>query len=145
MPRQGKSTDEAHPPIHPVKNYDKDQSTKEFEVYDLIARRFIANCSLDAKTAEVVVTASVEDEYFYTKGLVIVERNFLDIYEKFYYIKENTIPEFRVGEEIELEHFFVKEGVTAPPPLLTESDLIQLMDKNGVGTDATIHEHIKNV
>ena len=32
-----------------------------------------------------------------------------------------------------------------PPPLLTESDLIALMDKKGIGTDATHAEHIETI
>ena len=32
-----------------------------------------------------------------------------------------------------------------PPPLLSESDLIALMDRHGIGTDATIAEHIKTI
>ena len=34
---------------------------------------------------------------------------------------------------------------TAPPRLMTEADLISEMDRNGIGTDATIHEHIKTI
>lgn len=37
------------------------------------------------------------------------------------------------------------EGCTQPPPLLSESDLIGLMDEKGIGTDATIAEHIQKI
>ena len=39
----------------------------------------------------------------------------------------------------------LEEGKTKPPNLLSESELISLMDKNGIGTDATIAEHIKTI
>jgi DNA topoisomerase-3 len=36
-------------------------------------------------------------------------------------------------------------GKTSAPSLLTEADLIATMDRNGIGTDATIAEHIKKI
>ncbi|XP_031256490.1 DNA topoisomerase 3-alpha-like [Pistacia vera] len=36
-------------------------------------------------------------------------------------------------------------GVTRPPPLLSEADLLSCMDKAGIGTDATMHDHIKKL
>lgn len=36
-------------------------------------------------------------------------------------------------------------GKTAPPPDISESDLIAEMDKNGIGTDATIASHIATI
>lgn len=37
------------------------------------------------------------------------------------------------------------EGSTTAPNLLTEADLIALMDKNGIGTDATHADHIETI
>lgn len=37
------------------------------------------------------------------------------------------------------------EGKTTPPDYLTEADLIALMDANGIGTDATMAEHIQKI
>ncbi len=34
------------------------------------------------------------------------------------------------------------QGATQPPPRLTEASLIALMERHGIGTDATVAEHI---
>lgn len=39
----------------------------------------------------------------------------------------------------------MKNGSTSPPKPMTESELIVLMDANGIGTDATIAEHIEKI
>ncbi len=39
----------------------------------------------------------------------------------------------------------MNSGKTQPPPPLNESDLISEMDKHGIGTDATIAEHISKI
>jgi DNA topoisomerase III len=63
-------------------------------------------------------------------------------YEKW---TEATLPDFQIREHFIPNQLMMTEGKTSPPSLLTEADLIALMDKNGIGTDATIHEHIKKI
>ena len=39
----------------------------------------------------------------------------------------------------------MKDGYTSAPPLLSEPELIRLMDKEGIGTDATMAQHIETI
>ncbi|KAJ3163200.1 DNA topoisomerase [Geranomyces michiganensis] len=142
-PRKGKNDDQAHPPIHPVKGA-ADLQGDEKRVYEFITRRFLACCSAAAQGFETVATIDIAGERFTTKGLSISERNYLDVYV---YDKwaEHSIPDFTQGERIMPAELTMTDGQTTAPELLTEADLIGLMEKSGIGTDATIHEHIKKI
>lgn len=49
------------------------------------------------------------------------------------------------GQRFQPTNLELSGGQTAPPEMLAEADLIALMDANGIGTDATIAEHIATV
>ena len=144
-PKEGKRDDKAHPPIHPVKEMKGDSHSLEFEVYDLISRHFLANCSPDAVIETSQVCVNYGEEFFFGNGLRIIENNFIDIYSKYYQIQEKTIPKMEEGQTIEIKSFKQAEGSTTPPKLLSESELISLMDKHKIGTDSTIHDHIRTI
>jgi len=56
-----------------------------------------------------------------------------------------TIPVYNRGDQFEPTKVDIISGNTSAPPLLTEADLIALMDKHGIGTDATHAEHIETI
>lgn len=116
----------------------------EKRVYDLVCRHFLACVSKDATGSETTVDVIVADEKFTATGLCIYERNYLDVY---IYDKWNSkeIHNYQVGHTFEPTELSMPEGTTSPPSLLTEADLIALMDKNGIGTDATHAEHINTI
>ena len=142
-PRQGKHDDKAHPPIHPTK-YVNNLTGDEKRIYELVVRHFLACCSQDAQGAETLVTATLGGETFTTKGLVIHARNYLDVY---IYDKWSTyeLPNYTKGMQFEMSELACRESSTQPPSYLSESDLIVKMDNHGIGTDATIAQHIKTI
>ncbi len=60
-------------------------------------------------------------------------------------IHENEIPNFREGDTLQIRQVEVHQGRTMPPEHLSESDLISLMEKHGIGTDASMAQHINNI
>ncbi|EIM82961.1 prokaryotic type I DNA topoisomerase [Stereum hirsutum FP-91666 SS1] len=142
-PRKGKNNDHAHPPIHPTAHA-ANLGGDDKRVYEFIVRRFLACCSKDALGFQTTVDVLCGGEEFYATGLIILERNFLNVYpyEKW---SGKELPDFEEGDEFMPSVCELREGVTSPPNLLTEADLVGLMDKNGIGTDATIAQHIETI
>lgn len=147
QPRKGKNNDKSHPPIHPVK-YTKLASISDpnqKKVYEYVVRRFLACCSEDAKGFQTVATLQWGDELFTASGLEVSQRNYLDIYIYKKWTSSKELPPFEAGETVDITVGEVKEGKTSPPRHMTEPELIALMDANGIGTDATIAEHINKI
>jgi DNA topoisomerase-3 len=142
-PRNGKKTDNAHPPIHPTKKGDG-LTGKEAQLYEMITRHFLACVSMDAVGNETTITINMNGEEFHTSGLIILEKNYLEVYP---YFKWNAkeVPRYYTNEEFIPESVMMTDSRTTPPQLLTESELISLMEKNGIGTDATHAEHIHTI
>lgn len=146
QPRQGRHDDKAHPPIHPI-TYAAPSALDDDEkrVYELVTRRFLACCSDDAKGMATDVEILYGDETFTAHGVTVLERNYLDVYPYENWTGTAQLPRFTVGERFEPTEAMVTEGKTSPPGYLTEADLIALMDANGIGTDATMAEHIEKI
>ncbi|PRP83566.1 DNA topoisomerase 3-alpha-like [Planoprotostelium fungivorum] len=142
-PKKGKSNDNSHPPIHPTK-YTTGLNGREKELYTYIVRHFLACCSKDAIGQETTVTIDIAGEKFTTKGLMVQETNWLDVfpYEKW---TDRSIPNFKEGTTFVPTSFEVHQGQTVPPSLLSEAELITMMHENGIGTDATIAQHIQTI
>lgn len=117
----------------------------ESRVYEFVVRRFLACCSEDAKGESTTVGIEYGDETFHTHGLIVLERNYLDVYPYDKWESSQQLPRFNLGEQFVPAEANITDGKTTPPGYLTEPDLIALMDANGIGTDATMAEHIAKI
>ncbi|MCL7401403.1 MAG: DNA topoisomerase [Thaumarchaeota archaeon] len=141
-PLNGYRNDGAHPPIYPISPYSRDNTLK-WKVWEYIARRFLANVfSIDARILKQRGLIKVGEAILKTSGSKIEEMGFYKIYP---YFKPETksIPKLSVNEKLEVMDLKLVEESTKPPNRLTESELLKLMEKDGIGTDATRAEYPK--
>jgi DNA topoisomerase III len=145
-PRSGSHNDKAHPPIHPV-NYvvPTTLNAEERRVYEFVVRRFLACCAQDARGELTQLEVLYGNETFTAKGLKVIERNYLDVYPFERWESSQQLPNYAEGEEFTPTEAKMNESKTTAPGYLTEPELIALMDANGIGTDATMAEHIAKI
>lgn len=63
------------------------------------------------------------------------------------WLQPESTPSFsiHVGDKLNVVDCNLVKSTTSPPGYLTESELITLMEKHGIGTDASIPMHINNI
>merc|ERR1711903_34596 len=76
---------------------------------------------------------------------MVDERNYLDVYP-YESWSTATLPPFFAGDALPRPSALnLARSRTQPPRGLTEADLLSKMDAHGIGTDATMADHIKTV
>lgn len=149
-PRDGGSDDKAHPPIHPIAPPPSGgfSNNNEKRVYNYIVRRFLACCSIDGRGSETQVQVRAgRAELFGARGLIVQVRGYLEVMEPYEKWADRNMPNLLLqqGAMVPIHELRLNRGETQPPPLLAEADLISLMDRHGIGTDATIAQHIGTI
>ncbi|GIL96392.1 hypothetical protein Vretimale_2261, partial [Volvox reticuliferus] len=145
QPRPGGHDDKAHPPIHPTRHSlgEHDWGNDKRQLYEFIVRHFLACCSKDAIGSETQVEIDIGGERFRTTGLMVIERNWLDVYPYSGWGGNDNLPKLTQGQSFSPTELRLRTGTTEPPPRLSERDLIAKMEAYGIGTDATVAEHIQ--
>lgn len=112
----------------------------ERNVFDLVARRFIAVFYPDCKFAQTIVTGKIEDIEFKVTGKTILDPGWHNVYAKDQQApeeddtkkkeEERTLPVFKKGESGSHKPTLTEKWTTPPKPY-TEATLLRAMETAG--------------
>jgi len=146
-PTEGDEETTDHPPIHPTGEIPvrgTDVNEDEWEVYELVVRRFYVTVAETAEWEHLKVVADADGHDLKANGKRLVEAGYHDVYP-YYSTSENYVPGVDVGEELVLSDPRLEAKQTQPPRRYGQSRLIETMEDMGIGTKATRHETIEKL
>uniref|UniRef100_F1KW18 DNA topoisomerase n=1 Tax=Ascaris suum TaxID=6253 RepID=F1KW18_ASCSU len=143
-PRGGEDKGD-HPPITPMRSDDGSLSGDALRLYQYVTQHFIA--TLMRPCTYLVTTAKIcfGEEVFTISGKRLLDAGFTSILTWQAIGEDTELPELRRGDFLSLKDARIVERATTAPDHLTESELISLMEKHGIGTDASIPVHINTI
>ncbi|MXV62377.1 DNA topoisomerase I [Natronorubrum sp. JWXQ-INN-674] len=146
VPTEGDEETTDHPPIHPTGEIPTrgDVSDDEWEVFELVVRRFFATVAEAAVWEHLKVVAEVDDYRLKANGKRLVEPGYHEVYP-YFNTTENFVPELDEGDELSLTEVEIEEKETQPPRRYGQSRLIETMEDLGVGTKSTRHNIIEKL
>uniref|UniRef100_A0A0K0DF89 DNA topoisomerase n=1 Tax=Angiostrongylus cantonensis TaxID=6313 RepID=A0A0K0DF89_ANGCA len=121
------------------------QKVNMARIYDYIVQHFIATlmgpCIFDVTT----IMISCGGERFTLTGRFVKDHGFTEVMPWLNVDEELKLPSLQPGDKVTLKNSSLLARETSPPDYLTESELISLMEKHGIGTDASIPVHISTI
>ncbi|GBF93668.1 DNA topoisomerase [Raphidocelis subcapitata] len=135
-----------HPPITPVAPATEAElgGGDAWRVYDFVARWFLGSLSPDCVVRRTKAVLTAGGEAFTATGTVLLRPGFTAIMP-WRAPQSEPLPPLSEGEALPLQGVELVQGRTAPPDQLTEAELIERMERHGIGTDASIPTHINNI
>ncbi len=144
-PSRGRAVDPAHPPIHPTGAATREKlKSDDWRLYELVVRRFLATVSPSAIAEHTTVSLAIGPEPFVAKAYRIVDQGWRRYYP-YFRVTESTLPALVDGERIPVVEVKLTEGQTRPPPRYGQGQLLQEMERRGLGTKATRHDIIQKL
>jgi len=145
-PTAGDEETTDHPPIHPTGEIPGRQelSEDEWEIYELVVRRFLATCAEPATWAHLRVVAAANGCLLKANGKRLVDPGYHAVYP---YVgsSENYVPEVEEGERLDLLDPRLEAKQTQPPRRRGQSRLIETMEGMGIGTKSTRHNTLQKL
>ncbi len=142
LPRQGKASDPAHPCIHALALENdgfgaylslKGQNKK---LYDLVIRRTLSTFGEEAIRELTSIKLTQNGHKFTLRGKKILERGWMEIYDKYAPDEEIELPKLKEGDTTKAE-VIMEEKETKPPKRYNVSSIVKKMEKIGIGTKST--------
>jgi DNA topoisomerase-1 len=142
-PTRGDTETTDHPPIHPTDAHPNpsELGDDEWEIYELVVRRFFATCADPAEWAHLKVVADADGASLKANGKRLVEPGYHAVYP-YFSTSENYVPKLAAGDELSVEDVRMEDKQTQPPRRYGQSRLIETMEELGVGTKSTRHNVI---
>jgi DNA topoisomerase-1 len=145
IPTRGKVETTDHPPIYPVEAATRKKlSKKEWGIYELVVRRFMASVAPRSVVKNSRARLNIGGEPFLADGKEMLYDGWRRYYP-YYKFYESKIPELVEGERIEVTGMHLLEDKTKPPSRYNQGNLIKEMERLGLGTKSTRHEIIQKL
>ncbi|MBR9691706.1 DNA topoisomerase I, partial [Candidatus Woesearchaeota archaeon] len=136
-PNEGKKSDPAHPAIYPTGTIPFLKDKDAMNVYELIARRFLATFGDIAIRETMHIRIDCKKEIFLAKGTTTIEPGWHILYGRFTPAKEEELPAVEKGQTIDVKKIQFHAKETQPPKRYTEASIIKELEKRNLGTKAT--------
>lgn len=144
-PSRGDKRTTDHPPIYPTGSPRRGElGDREWRLYELVARRFMATLAEDAVMESNRIDVAVSGEPFVARGNRVVSAGWLDYYP-YSRQKDLELPLLNEGDLVVLVDKQLEAKETQPPSRYGQGTLIELMEKHNLGTKATRHAIIQNL
>ncbi|ODR81994.1 DNA topoisomerase I, partial [Haladaptatus sp. W1] len=145
-PTEGDEETTDHPPIHPTEDIPTkgELGDDEWDVYELVVRRFFATVAESAKWEHLKVVSTVGDLTLKANGKRLLKEGYHAVYP-YFNTSENYVPNVEEGEDLSIIDTRIEDKQTQPPRRYGQSRLIEKMEKMGIGTKSTRHNTIQKL